>query len=456
MNCNQNTKALIYNDYLSFLLYQEGQNLTRIAISCPELSPCLWSYHKNIVGVGSPPPEGCPQGGVDKPILTHINNTPIKRNFVENLPHNPDLNQLARDKRKAGILSEVLFWQQVHQKKFHGIDFDRQRIIGNYIVDFYIKTLGLVVEIDGCSHDKKVEYDAKRQRYLESCGLRVYRIKDYDVKHNLDMVMLGLERFIVGEYGESTPVCGYTQVKSTTPACGYTGEESTTPACGHPSRGGESIPACGCSCEDKEFSEIEILDYLYAVLHKPAYLERFKESLEINSLRVPFPVDAKTFWHLVDLGREIRKINLFENPRIESYVLQYPFRGDSIIDTIIDSLDANEETQTSLTNSPPEQSAISHSKSEITRSQIVITNSPPPEGCPKGGVVNSKSLDYPENCPNKNNSVSNSRYSSNIPEFLHNLYIAGNQPSQKWFKDHYCNSLNFKISTLRYTPKINQ
>jgi hypothetical protein len=117
----------------------------------------------------SPPLEGCPKDGVvnyrlqatlDKTILTHIHDIPIKRNFVENLPHNPALKQLARDKRKAGILSEVLFWQQVHQRKFYNIDFDRQRIIGSYIVDFYVKTLGLVVEIDGSSHDDKIEQDA--------------------------------------------------------------------------------------------------------------------------------------------------------------------------------------------------------------------------------------------------------------------------------------------------------
>lgn len=64
-----------------------------------------------VPGKNSPPPEGCPTGGV---VVTIINNHPIIRNFVENLPYNPALNQLAKDKRKAGILSEVLFWQQVH------------------------------------------------------------------------------------------------------------------------------------------------------------------------------------------------------------------------------------------------------------------------------------------------------------------------------------------------------
>ncbi len=156
--------------------------------------------------VNSPSQEGCPKGGVVyiQPI-TKINNIPICRNFVENLPYNPSLAKLAKDKRKAGILSEVLFWQQVHKGVFHKIDFDRQRIIGNFIVDFYVKKLGLVVEIDGSSHDEKQEYDAKRQKYLEELGLRVYRITDFDVKNNLDIVMLELENYIVREYSEKPP-----------------------------------------------------------------------------------------------------------------------------------------------------------------------------------------------------------------------------------------------------------
>jgi len=135
-------------------------------------------------------------------ILTTINNISIKRNFVENLPHNSALKQLAKDKRQAGILSEVLFWQQIHKGIFHKIDFDRQRIIGNYIEDFYVKSLGLIIEIDGTSHDNKTEYDLIRQSYLENLGLKMYRILDWDVKKHLETVMLGLEDFIIKEFGE--------------------------------------------------------------------------------------------------------------------------------------------------------------------------------------------------------------------------------------------------------------
>jgi len=171
-------------------------------------------------GKNSPPLEGCPTGGVvHKEIVTIINNHHIIRNFVENLPYNPSLNQLAKDKRKAGILSEVLFWQQVHKGKFHKIDFDRQRIIGNYIVDFYVKTLGLVIEIDGSSHDNKIEYDSKRQLYLENLGLNVYRIADIDVKKNPDIVMMDLENYIIQKYAEKT-----------------------IPVFDHPSKGGKFAP----------------------------------------------------------------------------------------------------------------------------------------------------------------------------------------------------------------------
>jgi very-short-patch-repair endonuclease len=135
-----------------------------------------------------------------KEILTEIKGVLIRRNFIENLPYNPNLKKLVNGKRRAGILGEVIFWKQIHAKKFYNIDFDRQRIIGNYIVDFYVKTLGLIIEIDGSSHDEKQEYDEIRQVYLESLGLKIFRITDFDVRNNLRIVMKELEDFIVEHY----------------------------------------------------------------------------------------------------------------------------------------------------------------------------------------------------------------------------------------------------------------
>ena len=134
-------------------------------------------------------------------ITAYINAQPIYINFVENLPYNIKLKTRSRALCKAGVLSEVIFWLQVHKGMFWKIDFDRQRIIGNYIVDFYVKKLGLVVEIDGSSHNNKEEYDQKREDYLVSLGLKVYRISDLRVKHDLNNVMTELEKYIVVEFG---------------------------------------------------------------------------------------------------------------------------------------------------------------------------------------------------------------------------------------------------------------
>jgi very-short-patch-repair endonuclease len=105
------------------------------------------------------------------------------------LPFNPKLRQRAKELRKARNLSEVLLWQQIKNKKIFQLDFDRQKIIGNYIVDYYCKTNGIVIEIDGSSHDNKQEYDTERDAYLQSFGLRIIHIPDHYVKRNLEGVL---------------------------------------------------------------------------------------------------------------------------------------------------------------------------------------------------------------------------------------------------------------------------
>ena len=114
---------------------------------------------------------------------------PLRNEGNENpliqLPFNPALKQRARELRKAGNLSEVLFWQAVKNKQLNGLDFDRQRVIGNYIVDFYCHEQALVIEIDGSSHDDKQAYDQIRDAYLQALGLSVLHVQDSDVKQNL-------------------------------------------------------------------------------------------------------------------------------------------------------------------------------------------------------------------------------------------------------------------------------
>ena len=132
--------------------------------------------------------------------MTIINGIRIKDRPVHNLPASSELSGYARNNRKAGNLAEIVFWLQVHRKSFHGLDFDRQKVIGNYIVDFYVKRLGLVVEIDGGSHNEKMDYDARRDDFLEGLGLKVFRTTDYDVLQHVDIVLEDLRKFIVENY----------------------------------------------------------------------------------------------------------------------------------------------------------------------------------------------------------------------------------------------------------------
>jgi very-short-patch-repair endonuclease len=113
----------------------------------------------------------------------------MKRKII---PYNPNLVPLARKLRNNSTLSEVLLWQKIKGKKM-GYDFDRQKPILNYIVDFYCRDLLLAIEIDGNSHDHKAKEDLRRQERIESFGVTFIRFDDLEVKKNMDEVLQTLE-----------------------------------------------------------------------------------------------------------------------------------------------------------------------------------------------------------------------------------------------------------------------
>ena len=63
------------------------------------------------------------------------------------------------------------------------------------------------------------------------------------------------------------------------------------------------------SMQSDLLTPIDLLDYIYAVLHSPTYRERYKEFLKIDFPRVPYPTDIKKFYKLVALGGELRQIH---------------------------------------------------------------------------------------------------------------------------------------------------
>jgi hypothetical protein len=82
---------------------------------------------------------------------------------------------------------------------------------------------------------------------------------------------------------------------------------------------------------ENTFAPIDILDYIYAVLHSPTYRKKYKEFLKIDFPKVPYPKDKAKFWHLVKLGCEIRQIHLLENPTVEKSITQYPIDGNNMV-----------------------------------------------------------------------------------------------------------------------------
>ena len=133
--------------------------------------------------------------------------------------------------------------------------------------------------------------------------------------------------------------------------------------------------------KENTFAPIDILDYIYAVLHSPTYREKYKEFLKIDFPRVPYPKDKETFSQLVKLGGEIRQIHLLESPTVEKYITQYPESGDS----------------------------------EVTKPNY------------KDGKV------Y----------INDEQYFDNVPEVAWNFFIGGYQPAQKWLKDRKERKLEF-------------
>ena len=81
----------------------------------------------------------------------------------------------------------------------------------------------------------------------------------------------------------------------------------------------------------EEFAPVDIFDYIYAVLHSPAYREKYKEFLKIDFPKIPYPKDQNTFWALIKLGGELRKIHLLESPAVEDYIITYPHKGDNSV-----------------------------------------------------------------------------------------------------------------------------
>lgn len=129
------------------------------------------------------------------------------------------------------------------------------------------------------------------------------------------------------------------------------------------------------------FAPIDILDYIYAVLHCPTYREKYKEFLKIDFPRVSYPKDPETFWQLARLGGELRQIHLLESSVVGNFITHYPVGGSNLVEKV--------------------------------------------------------------RYENGNAYINQVQYFANVPQVAWEFYIGGYQPAQKWLKDRKNHELGF-------------
>lgn len=131
------------------------------------------------------------------------------------IPYNPKLKAYAKVLRKQMTFSEVKLWAALKNRNMMGYDFDRQRPIGAYIVDFYCKELQLAIEVDGITHEGEgaQQKDAKRQQELEAPGITFLRFDALmivnDVEAATKAIATWIEEHQKSKTGNGSVLCDY-------------------------------------------------------------------------------------------------------------------------------------------------------------------------------------------------------------------------------------------------------
>lgn len=130
------------------------------------------------------------------------------------------------------------------------------------------------------------------------------------------------------------------------------------------------------------FSPVDLLDYIYAVLHSNSYRDKYKEYLKTDFPRIPYPKDIKKFRDLVKLGGELRDLHLMESDKFHKLITTYPVNGSNTVGN------------------------IRYENNRIWINEL--------------------------------------QYFDKVPETAWGFYIGGYQPAQKWLKDRRGRELNFE------------
>ena len=122
-----------------------------------------------------------------------------------NKTNNPQLTKNAKVLRKNMTKEERHLWYDFF--KTLPITVNRQKVIGNYIVDFYCANAKIVIELDGSQHyeNKGLETDKKRDEYLTDLGITVLRYSNLDINKNFQGVCTDILQHIFTSSTASGP-----------------------------------------------------------------------------------------------------------------------------------------------------------------------------------------------------------------------------------------------------------
>jgi predicted helicase len=159
--------------------------------------------------------------------------------------------------------------------------------------------------------------------------------------------------------------------------------------------------------------EVAIFDYIYGVLHCPAYRETYKEFLKIDFPRVPYPASPDVFWEVSAKGTQLRKLHLMEDAAIGPAPYKFVGEGDSKVVKV----EFRVGSPLSVGSAD-----ISPSRGENEKSEM-------------GAVYINAAQSF-----------------ENVPRVAWEFYIGGYQPAQKWLKDRKGRELSF--DDIKHYQKI--
>jgi len=102
----------------------------------------------------------------------------------------------ARELRRSQTPAEAALWKLLRAHQLNGFQFRRQHPIDRFFADFACVQAKLIIELDGASHNDRIEADFARDEHLKQLGWKTLRFSNFDLSKNPEGVWLTVERHL--------------------------------------------------------------------------------------------------------------------------------------------------------------------------------------------------------------------------------------------------------------------